>query len=358
MKSKLPSLNGLRAISVIIIVIHHFFIQTPALRKLNENEQLRPFIHFIQDGHLAVSIFFIISGFLITSLLMKEEKQTETISLKKFYLRRTLRIFPAYYFLLLCYFGLHSLGFIHISGDSWLTALTYTKDFNYHQADWFTWHAWTLSIEEQFYLCWPFIFLLGNVPRKIFAFAVVLIVPIIRLYTYYNPVSWITEYTIFLRIDTIGLGCLAAIYKDQILAFINAKYWKTIFWISIAIILLIPFAYVLTDPFGLSTIWIVIGTAHGTIANICVTLIMLYSIYFSKGLWFKFLNTKAMDFIGVLSYSIYLWQQLFTFKSHSFISIFPINLLLIIAAALFSYYVIEKPFLKLKSKFETAKITG
>ncbi len=357
MRNKLPSLNGLRAISVIIIIIHHFFINTPALRKINQNEQIRPFINFIQDGHLAVSIFFIISGFLITSLLMKEENQTQTISLKKFYIRRTLRIFPAYYFLLLVYFGMQTVGMIHISGESWLTALTYTKYFNY-QNDWFTWHAWTLSIEEQFYLCWPFIFLLGNVPRKTFAFFLVLIVPLIRLYTYYNPVSWISEYTIFLRIDTIGLGCLAALYKDQIITSINEKYWKPIFWICIAIILLIPFAYVITDPFGLSTIWIVIGTAHGTIANISIVMIILYSIYFSKGLWFKFLNTKAMDFIGLLSYSLYLWQQLFTYHSHSFISIFPINLILIFCAALFSYYVIEKPFLKLKSKFETAKISN
>jgi len=355
MNGKLPSLNGLRAISVIIIVIHHYFIQTPFLRHLNEDEQLRPFINFIQDGHLAVSIFFIISGFLITSLLIKEENQTQTISLKKFYLRRTLRIFPAYYFLLFVYFLMQNMGLIHISGESWLTALTYTKYFNYG-LDWFTWHAWTLSVEEQFYLCWPFIFLLGKVPRKIFAFFLILMVPILRIYTYCHPISWISEYTLFLRVDTIGFGCLAAIYKDQILAAINPKYWKTIFLCCIAIILLIPFAYIITDPLGLSFIWVPLGSSHGTIANICVTLIMLYSIYISKGIWFKFLNTKVMDYIGVLSYSIYLWQQLFTFRSHSFISIFPISLLLIIGMALFSYYVIEKPFLKLKTRFETAKL--
>lgn len=87
-----------------------------------------------------------ISGFLITKLLLKEEASKGTIYIKNFYLKRILRIFPAYFFLLLVYAVLQYFKILMVSKESWLTALTFTKFLN-GGTDWYTWHAWSLSVE-------------------------------------------------------------------------------------------------------------------------------------------------------------------------------------------------------------------
>ena len=89
----------------------------------------------------------------------------------------------------------------------------------------------------------------------------------------------------------------------------------------------------------------------GTITILFIGLLILYSVNVTEGWWYRFLNCKLMDYIGRLSYSIYLWQQLILFGSLGFISQKPYSLLFILIAANLSYYIIEKPFLKLKNKF-------
>ena len=154
---KYESINGLRAISIFLVLTHHFILQYNILKNFKDVRWMGPILKLLNDGQLGVNVFFVISGFLITSLLLQEEAKTKRVSLKNFYIRRTLRIFPAYYFLLLVYFILQLLGYIHISNQAWLTSVTYTKYFNW-SADWYTRHAWSLSIEEHFYILWPLIF--------------------------------------------------------------------------------------------------------------------------------------------------------------------------------------------------------
>ena len=101
--------------------------------------------------------FFVLSGFLITTLLLKEFDSNGSISLKKFYARRTLRIFPAFYFFLLVLFVADRLGLVpRIDGSSWIHALTYTMDYvGLKDRPWNLGHIWSLAVEEQFYLLWP-----------------------------------------------------------------------------------------------------------------------------------------------------------------------------------------------------------
>jgi peptidoglycan/LPS O-acetylase OafA/YrhL len=103
-KLKYPSLNGLRAISIILVLFHHLGINNNIFQRFSEVDWLDNVLILLQDGHLGVNIFFVISGFLITSIMMNEEKNTNTISLKNFYLKRAFRILPAFYFLLIVYF--------------------------------------------------------------------------------------------------------------------------------------------------------------------------------------------------------------------------------------------------------------
>lgn len=344
-----PSLNGLRAISIFFVIFHHLEIRNnifskhfPSLSLLN---------NFITDGQLGVNVFFVISGFLITSLLIKEEIRTGSISIKNFFIRRTLRIFPAYYFYLIVLFFLQLNNLIYITNSSWLTAVTYTKYFNWN-LDWYTSHGWSLSIEEHFYLLFPLIFLLGNKWRKIATIIIIASVPLIKIYNYYYPISWLNDLTIFYRIDALAIGCLIGFYREILLEFFT-KNFKALFYISILIIFFIGPLVTISQKLNLNLNFIIIpfGTRHGTISNICIGIILLYSIFEKRGIWFRLLNTKVLNTIGILSYSIYLWQQLFTSGMKSWVTSFPINLFFIFSAALFSYHVIEKPFLKFKDKF-------
>lgn len=342
---KYASINGLRALSIFIVLTHHSILQY----RLNNIKWLDPVIQLLNDGQLGVNIFFVISGFLITSLMLQEEAKTKTVSLKNFYLRRTLRIFPAYYFLLFVYFILQIIGYIHITNQAWFTSLTYTKYFNW-RADWYTRHAWSLSIEEHFYLLWPLVFLAGIKIRKYVAFALILVVPCIRIYAHYHTISWLNELTMFMRIDAIAMGCIFALYSGVIISWMN-PHWKKIFYFSIITLFFLRYLPNIADKVHLKFIFIPIGTTHGTVANILIASIIMFSVFGPKGIWFRLLNWKPINYIGILSYSIYLWQEIFLCDTGYWINRFPQNIICIFAAAICSYNLIEKPFLKLKYKF-------
>lgn len=346
---RLPSINGLRAISILMVLFHHLEVQHILTFTMSSFKWLIPILHFVQDGQLGVNIFFVISGFLITTLLLHEEKITKTISIKNFFIRRTLRIFPAYFFLLFIYGVLQFMGFIHIHLESWITAVTYTKYFNW-QSDWYTAHAWSLSVEEHFYLLWPFVFVLGDFYRKRITILLIIIVPIMRIYIGLDSISWYNELTIFTRIDAILMGCIVALYKNEVLNYIKS-YWKLVFYSSIFLLLSLSILTHYLNNHYIHYFLFPISCTIGSVSNAAISLLLLYSIYGPKSVWHKFLNLNAINYIGLLSYSIYLWQQVFMVKTTMWFNQFPANIGCIMLAALGSYYLIEKPFLRFKSRF-------
>lgn len=152
------SLDGLRALSILGVIWFHSWFVSPQF-------DLIRFVPVLQDGPFGVDIFFTISGFLITTLLLRERERTGTISLKDFYIRRALRILPLYYGVLLLYIALTAvvmrgtpegrLFFRYLPSYATFTYTWFGPDpgqptppFNF---------AWSLATEEQFYLFWPFV---------------------------------------------------------------------------------------------------------------------------------------------------------------------------------------------------------
>ena len=139
-----PALDGLRALSVAMVITAH--MQTPAPR--------------YRAGWLGVYVFFVLSGFLITTLLVREERREGRVDLRGFYLRRVFRIFPLYYAMLLAYAGLCLLpGY----ADKWAALVAWKWHFLFFLNEYIPdarrvvfGHSWTLGIEEKFYLVWPF----------------------------------------------------------------------------------------------------------------------------------------------------------------------------------------------------------
>ncbi|MFT3932628.1 MAG: acyltransferase [Chitinophagaceae bacterium] len=357
MKGHIPSLNGLRAISILMVIFYHLLQH----HFLPDNTFTRLAGHLLFNGQLGVNIFFVISGFLITSLLMREKAYTGGISLRKFYGRRAIRIFPAYYFLLLVYFILQLLGFIHLSGQNWFSCLTYTRQF-FPDSSYETSHLWSMSVEEVFYLIWPLLFMLLAKRVTPVSWVLILIVTIARIFQYAYPVPGLNN-TIMSTGDALLVGCLFAIHNDKIKSWVlRYKKWYILIFPALAIAVLIysyffylntasskPAADVLYRMQSLA--YAFVGNI-GLITNLLIGLFIVISINIAHSLWYRFLNLRPMEIIGRLSYSLYLWQQIFTSgKVHFYHNSFFLVMITIFGAAAISYYLIERPFFKLKSKF-------
>jgi peptidoglycan/LPS O-acetylase OafA/YrhL len=342
MKPVIPSLNGLRALSIFLVILCHANMRYHFL-------DARSPLSFFTDGLFGVGVFFVLSGFLITTLLLREEEKHGQISIKKFYLRRALRILPAYYALLLVYAILQWAGVVRISPGSWLTALTYTSVF--YPGGWETAHFWSLSTEEIFYLAWPFIFSMSRRVRTIFSMLVVIYFPVLRFVQAVHPSTEMGN----LAGDALMWGCILAFWQKEMLGLLNrvASRCRWLMGLPFLMILLLKIAdnARINSP-ALRILHGTLGTTVGTVADICIGLIILVSVHFTQNFWFAFLNFKWINQIGILSYSLYLWQEIFFARTLGVFSIFPINILGIFVAAGLSYRVIEKPFLNLKAGYE------
>lgn len=359
-KAYIPGLNGLRAVSILLVLMNHAFIKGPL------DNMTTPWT-FFADGGLGVNTFFVISGYLITTLLMREQALTHTVQLTKFYMRRVLRIFPAYYSLLLFYLLLQLLHVFQLSGTSWVTSVTFTKYFN--KSDWPTNHLWSLSVEEHFYLLWPLGFIhLKNKGRRLLPVIIIVLVPAARLVnTYYLHTQWMDELSLFQRADAIACGCLLALHFDKITLAVDKLVQKSRLFVLLPLAILFGLYLLNEVPIkqpvanGLLTAF---GTTTGLFANMAIVLLLVITIS-HKTLWQRVLSFGAVNYIGKISYGIYLWQQLFFSPwQQQFFSLhlnplmaLLVNIGCIILVASASYYVIEKPFLRLKARYAVAGAT-
>lgn len=211
-RGRLPSLDGVRALSIALVILGHAGGQ---LRP--EDRYLKVFLTDRGGAHLGVSIFFMLSGYLITRLLLNEATAQGHISLGAFYLRRAYRILPAFYgyvaFLLIA----NAVEIVSIPSRDFLAAATFTR--NYHSGDgrWLG-HAWSLSVEEQFYIMWPTALVLAG-PRHARAIALFVIglEPFVRVGWYFAfPVDRafipIMGHT---RMDVLLAGCVLALVEHS-----------------------------------------------------------------------------------------------------------------------------------------------
>ncbi|HLO83205.1 MAG TPA: acyltransferase [Chitinophagaceae bacterium] len=341
-KKLIPSLYGLRAISVLLVIAYH-------LENSRDQVSYPAFLKPILNGHLGVNIFFVISGFIITMLLKKEMDRTADISLSKFYTRRVLRIFPAYYFLLLVYFFLQVSGLIFLDRTDWFFSLTLLKQF--FNPGGITGHLWTISAEEIFYIFFPVFFSwLYPKNKKLLNYLLIFItlaaVPAFRMIiNRYVPTY---PFNVFMRGDALAIGCLLALNYDSVKSI--GKSYKSIG----LMLILFEISYLTLQPGAdLHFMQILFGsTGWSLIDNLAIAILLIISIEQKNSLWYWLLNSKPMIFIGTISYSMYLWQQIFTSTLDlGKINLLPFNLVFIFIASALSYSLIEKPFLRLKERF-------
>lgn len=337
--SRIPSLDGLRAISILFVLLGHLsgshgFADVHWLERLLGNY-----------AELGVRVFFVISGFLITSLLIDEEKKTGTVSLKQFYFRRTMRIFPAFYAFIAAMALADWLGFISLRENDVLAALTYTTNYHRDRA-WQLGHTWSLSVEEQFYLLWPFVVRAFGTRRAMWVAAAMLVVaPLCRVGTKYLFSSTLGVGETFQTVaDSIAVGCLLAGWGPSLRALPSYQKLQRSPWFW-----LMPFVVIASNVNPIFTVRWLVGE---TIMNFGIALI-IDRVVNREGAVQRFLNLRPLVFVGTLSYSLYLWQQPFLNRnSDAWSSHFPFSLLLTIGAAAISFFLIERPCLKLRQRME------
>lgn len=341
---RIPSLDGLRAVSILMVLYGHlsgthgFPVSVTAYQRTLGDV-----------AHLGVLVFFVISGFLITSLLLNERERSGTISLRNFYLRRVLRIFPAMYVLVLGLCVATLLGWIHLDGRDFAVAATYTVNYLGHPP-WWIGHLWSLSIEEQFYLLWP-LGLLVLRPRRalLFAIAAIFIGPLVRglvreYVGHVDPASALAGTSIFpAMFDYLATGCALAMLRPWLLR----QPWYLRITGSRWLLLAVPLVLAI-NKFSNHTLVMLAGSP---VLNVCLALLIESATRHERSLVGRCLNWRPAVFIGVLSYSLYLWQQPFLNRhSDAWINAFPENVAFAFCAALMSYFIVERAFLGLRRR--------
>lgn len=349
-----PEIDGLRFLAFLLVFVFHFklFAQVPYLSTIESN------------GWIGVDLFFTLSAFLFTKLLIAEFNKTKNISFKKFYMRRIFRIWPIYFlfiaFSATLYFFLNSsmensvvtrvFGLLLFS-DNILSAI-----YGYNTMPYIG-HLWTIAYEEQFYIFIPIIILLlvrSSFKKKMIAvIAVFILLNAIRLALIINnvphPAIWVLPIAHFESIIlgiALGFGALDALLK-RINPFIIGV--MGIFFFMIVCLL---------PPIDHISYWLIASYSFVGIS----TSLLLYSVINAPGLK-KIFSNRLIVFLGKRSYGLYVYHRLGNgFASYiiSHISILPSNslaafiysLLFTITVSIISYRIIETPFLKLKKKFE------
>jgi len=341
--NRLPSLDGLRALAALMVVVGH------AGKVLQVGRHL-PFGSGVIDvwGPVGVTVFFVLSGFLITRLLVQDRRESATIHLRAFYVRRAFRILPAYW-VYMAAIAVMARGHLVLASPSGFTrSLTFTTDYlNPHS--WVMNHSWSLSVEEQFYLVWPILLMAAGEKRaRLVAQWLIVIAPLLRVFTFYATPGLRPSITAMfhLRADALMIGSWAALESlrpdSRVLAFLRRPGVA----LGGALYCLLLAAVVRR----LQLVQVAFGY---TIEAGAACSVLLWAVENPRTLAGRVLNWAPLVRLGVVSYSLYLWQQLWL--SHEVVTAAWMVPLLICGAVLcaeLSYRFVELPMLRFRQSCE------
>ncbi len=340
------------------------------------------FFFLLEIGWIGVQIFFVLSGFLITTILLSSKSQSFTNYLKRFYWRRALRIFPLYYFYLLLIAGIYLLAttpenFIRKAPFLFTYTFNYYPLFYGYDYDAFFTHLWSLSVEEQFYLFWPFaIFFLSLRHLRYLVLFVIILIPPVRyllgelLNSSYHEAHVLGEvvYRLTLsHLDAFAVG--AAIPLFNLHAKTNSKrQWLVVFSIALVGVGILNLIYSEASPSGLkySSLGYPIGGMQNmqhvwsyTVLNLWSGALILYlssSEISSRNLLRRVLETKFMVMVGKISYGMYVYHWVIFVMHKKFLHSwlgdplvsFLVYFAIVFAVSYLSFYLFEKRFLAWK----------
>lgn len=350
---RISSLDGIRALAVLTVVLAHLLFgravrssEYRSLEVLTGNKL----------GQLGLMFFFVISGFLITLILIEELDRTGRISLGRFYFRRAMRIVPPLYAYVALIAVAAVIGLVKIKSAFFLAALSFTLNYCWVCHDpsgaWFLGHTWTLAVDAQFYLLWPLALVLAGRKRALYVAAAFLVIaPLVRLYQVAQGGHELAAFFGFVGVsDSIAIGCILALLRERLHvtrwypAFLGSKFFGFVPATAAILVLLSAHpSYLPLRPYVL----IVMPFVH-----LAVGLSLDWTVTYASRPVGKFLNTRILAYLGAMSYSIYLWQMSGILPWQGGKARVLIGVAFIAFASVASYYAIEQPSLRLRKYLE------
>ena len=322
---RIASLDGLRAVSILIVIAVHMTMR------------FHPVGPILPYANFGVQIFFVISGYIITTLLLKERERLGSIDLGAFYLRRILRIVPVAYAFFAVVLTVYWARFRALDVVS---LLTFTTNYDLGRPTLVA-HIWSLSVEEQFYILWPVtlaLFFQRRVRILVFALCLSPVLTIAFHFLHLNAYRGIAFPTTY---DSLALGCLTAVLQPR-LAFLRSRWFLTAAPVAL-LLQAVPWTGHVSGLIHVVFLW--------PFTHLAIAVFVMHAIW--RRYWI--LNVKPVIWIGTISYSLYLWQGLFVVE--------PVLaerwiLLAILACGATSYYLVERPFQALRRRLHPDRIAN
>jgi peptidoglycan/LPS O-acetylase OafA/YrhL len=323
--ARIDYIDAWRFLAVVMVIQSHVFVYSGLKISF-----LAPYLDQLDRlGELGVLVFFVISGFVICSGLVAEKNRTGTVCLSAFYVRRFYRIIPPLWLYLSCLLMLGTAGIIEISPQQALTSASFLCNMPFPDGcSWFAGHTWTLAYEEQFYLIFPllilFVPLINNSLRFALAISVLAVGSVLLHGTGHLFIAEYTMYFIFLL-----SGCCSALLPKNIISRIRQMHIAA--WLSVIALLLVGIGYL---PDG-------IEKQVKTVAYPALILLMVLGTPVQiKAIALVFRN-KLACYLGRISYTVYLWQELVTGNYVGGLTF--VYIAAVFAFAMISYRYIELP---------------
>lgn len=346
----IPSLDGIRAVSFLIVFLSHAGLKGKV------------------PGYFGLSVFFLLSGYLITTLLRLEFDQHETIGLKQFYLRRVFRIFPPFYLVLLVAYLLTGLGAWHgtLSASAIVAQVSHLTNYYIIEHGWWqglapgTWVYWSLAVEEHFYLVFPLMYLwlrkrgLTGRDQAIALIGFCLLVlawrcTLVFLLDAPKDRTYVASDT---RIDSIMAGCVLAVWNNPVLDEHGPSDRALgLVWLPLGALMVLISLVVRKPEFE--------QTFRYSLQSFGLVPLFAAAIRWPTRFPFTVLNNKVARYLGVLSYSMYLTHTMVIWgledRTHLPEKVRAVlALLIVIALAAAIHRFVEKPFGRLRRRFGSA----
>jgi peptidoglycan/LPS O-acetylase OafA/YrhL len=290
----MPELDSLRGIAILgVLFLHGFYWQ---YSESHFGHLATLFLRVTSPGGLGVNLFFVLSGFLITGILLDAKEGANYY--QRFYIRRALRILPAYYglLLLLAIFREASAPYLGIS----LVYLANLTDLLGVSNDYGP--LWSLAVEEHYYILWPFAVRRLNVRGLIvFALAICLVVPLFRAWAFsIGTVDGLSRYT-WLVADGLAMGgVIACILRTTISR-------RSVAWLCASLFASVPLAVLAGSRFGILTRRQLLGaTFQFTLIHLLFAAVLLLFLLLGTSSFRSLVNIRPLRFLGYISYGLYL----------------------------------------------------
>ena len=349
MKARIESLDFLRGLAILFTIQGHWIGYSD-----HPGEWIRLLSRLVPNGYFGVRLFFLVSGYIITLIFLREIEKRKSIDISFFFIKRVLRILPVYVLYLVTLYVANNTMQLNLTSNDFLYPSLFLICFT-HYIDWVVAHFWSLNVEEWFYIFFPFsIFLVMKIRKGMFFykyFPWILLSITLFMYLFSMHIELNANH-LLRNLIYLNVGVLFA-FKNEIISHAVSKFnpkWALIlaFFVLVLYAVLNPH---FVEYFNNSPI----TDVSTLLANTVVFLL----IGFHKGEFhLKIIRSKLgrlLCYFGTACYSLYVWQELFLRNGPNIVNHFPYNIILVFVVGLSSFEIVEKFFEAIKQKLVTRK---